>query len=133
MMFWSKRRHDAPLPYVKCRPTTNPILPVSDVAEASDFYRSLGFEVVAYDEGYAWVKHCGWEWFHLARVDDLELGGGNAAASLHVEDAGEWHAAITEASAGSVDIPAPENTPWGKHEFAFLDPYGNRIRIGSPS
>ncbi len=95
------------------------------------FYRRLGFEVVAYDGGYAWVKHCGWEWFHLRRVDSV--AGNAASAYLHVDDATEWRAALTSASGGEIEMAAIETMPWGKDEFSLIDPAGNLIRIGSPS
>jgi catechol 2,3-dioxygenase-like lactoylglutathione lyase family enzyme len=118
-----------PLPYVGVRPTTNSILPVVDMTEATAFYRSLGFEVDAYDEGYAWVTHCGWEWLHLRRVDSVD--GNRASAYLHVADADEWHAAMRAATAGEIALADPVDTPWGKREFSFDDPAGNHIRIGS--
>lgn len=123
------RRHTGPLPYVRCRPTTNPILPVADMVEATAFYRRLGFDVDAYDEGYAWVKHCGWEWLHLGRVDSV--AGNRAGAYLHVGDADAWHRAMRTASKDEVDLAVPTDTPWGKREFSFDDPAGNHVRIGS--
>lgn len=128
-MFRSGVSREGPLPFVKRRPTTNPILPVNDMAGATDFYERLGFHVHAYDEGYAWVKHCGWEWFHLRRVDSVD--GNRASAYLHVEDADGWRLAMDEASGGSVELGEVIETPWGKREFCFTDPAGNLIRLGS--
>ena len=125
-----RSRHEGPLPFVRHRPTTNPILPTADMAGAIDFYRALGFEVIAYDEGYAWVKHCGWEWLHLRRVDSVD--GNRASAYLHVEDADAWRAAMTAAADGAVELSEASDTPWGKREFSFTDPAGNLIRLGSP-
>ncbi len=130
-MFGSRKDQEGPLPFVKRRPTTNPILPVVDMAEAIEFYRRLGFEVVAYDDDYAWVKHCGWEWFHLRSVDSV--AGNESSAYLHVENAAAWHQGLTESSEGSVELAEIENMPWGKSEFSFTDPAGNLVRIGSPS
>lgn len=96
---------------------------------AVGFYQRLGFQVVAYDEGYAWVKHCGWEWFHLRRVDSVR--GNRASAYLHVEDADAWRLAIAAASDGTVALNELADTPWGKREFSFTDPDGNLIRVGS--
>ncbi len=128
-MFRRRAAHDGPLPFVRCAPTTNPILPVLDMDEAVDFYRRLGFEPTAYDEGYAWVRHCGWEWFHLRRVDSVE--GNQASAYLHVDDAEAWRSAMAEAAAGSVELAELADMPWGKREFSFVDPAGNLIRLGS--
>lgn len=130
------RRHRppaGPLPAVKRRPTTNPILPVADMAAAIACYERLGFEVNAYDDAYAWVTHGGWEWAHLRLVESVE--GNECSAYFHVDDAAAWHAAITNAAASStaIEVEALTETPWGKLEFAFIDPAGNRVRIGSPS
>lgn len=111
------------------RPVTNPILPVADMAEAIAFHQRLGFEVVAYDEGYAWVKHDGHEWFHLRRVDSVE--GNRASAYLHVGDADEWRAAMVSASDGEIEIAEVAVMPWGKREFSLTDPAGNLLRLGS--
>ena len=125
------RQHTGALPYVRCRPTTNPILPVDDMPAATAFYERLGFEVHAYDEGYAWVKHCGWEWFHLRRVDSVD--GNQASAYLHVEDAEAWRTGMATASNGEIELGPLSDTPWGKREFSMTDPDGNHIRVGSPS
>lgn len=129
--FVGPRRHTAPLPYVGCRPTTNPILPVTDMAAAIAFYERLGFDVHAYDGGYAWVRHCGWEWLHLRLVESV--AGNAASAYLHVDDANEWRAAMTAASGGEIELAPIETMPWGKAEFSLTDPAGNLIRIGSPA
>lgn len=128
-MFRARIRRRDGLPFVKCRPTTNPILPVEDMAEASDFYQRLGFQVEAYDDGYAWVRHCGWEWVHLRAVDSVD--GNRASAYLHVEDADAWYGAMGESSGDTIDLAEPSDTPWGKREFSFADPAGNLIRLGS--
>ena len=128
-MACGRKRHDGPLPFVRHRPTTNPILPVADMAEAIAFYERLGFDVHAYDPGYAWVKHCGWEWFHLRGVESVD--GNQASAYLHVEDAAAWRSAFVEASGGDVELADLGDMPWGKREFSFTDPAGNLIRLGS--
>ena len=122
-------RHEGPLPFVRRRPMVNPILPVDDMAAAIDFYRQLGFEVLAHDEGYAWVKHCGWEWFHLRRVDSVD--GNRASAYLHVDDADAWRAAMAGSSGGTVEMAKVADMPWGKREYSFEDPAGNLIRVGN--
>ncbi len=124
-----RRSREGSLPFVRRRPTTNPILPIVNMAGAAQFYEALGFEVTAYDDGYAWVKHCGWEWFHLRRVDSV--AGNSASAYLHVDDAAQWRAAMVAASEDSVDLSDLVDTPWGKSEFSFTDPANNLIRIGS--
>lgn len=126
-----RRSQDGPLPAVRRAPTTNPILPVADMQEAISFYERLGFEVIAYDVGYAWVKHCGWEWFHLRKVGAVDHNA--AGAYLHVADADAWHAAMLAASDDSIELSPLADMPWGLREYSFTDPSGNLIRIGSPS
>lgn len=122
------RDDDGPLPFVPRRPSLKPILPVDDLAAVSDFYRRLGFEVDSYDDGYAWVKHCGWEYLHLRRVDSVD--GNEASAYVHVDDADTWLTALLAASDGSVEIGPIADMPWGMREFSFTDPSGNLVRFG---
>lgn len=120
---------DSPLPYVGRRPSTTPILPVHDMAVASAFYESLGFEVDQYDGGYAWVKHCSWEWFHLRLVDGLDPDANEASAYLHVDDAQAWRNGMT--AVAHVDaIGEVTDKPWGMREFGVTDPSGNLVRLG---
>lgn len=128
-MLRSRAHREGPLPFVKRRPTTNPILPVDDLAGAIEFYQRLGFQVEAYDDGYAWVKHCGWEWFHLRNVDSVD--GNQTSAYLHVEDADAWRQAMADSSGGAVELAEATDTPWGKREYSVTDPAGNLIRFGS--
>ena len=78
---------------------------------------------------YAWVRHCGWEWFHLRRVDSTAAS--EASAYLHVDDVDSWFRAMSDASAGTIAIGAPIDTRWGMREFDVRDPWGNLLRIGS--
>jgi len=120
----------SPLPYVARRPSVKPVLPVPDMAEAVEFYRRLGFEVEQYDEGYAWVRTCGWEFFHLAHAPTLDPGASVAAAYVHVSDADEWHVAITAAAGDDAAIGGVVDQPWGMREFVVTDPAGNVVRFG---
>ncbi len=120
---------ESPLPYVATRPTVNPILPVSDMDRAIAFYRSVGFAVTAYDPGYAWVRTCGWEFFHLASAPSLRPGESTAAAYIHVADVDEWDRAITT-QAPDVAVADVVAQPWGIREFSIADPDGNILRIG---
>lgn len=95
----------------------------------ASFYETLGFEVERWDDTYAWVRHSGWEWFHLRLVESVS--GNEASAYLHVDNAQGWHAAMTT-RAPEIEIAEPAPMPWGKHEFALRDPSGNLVRIGSP-
>ena len=118
-----------PLPYVPHRPVTNPVLTVGDLGRAASFYERLGFSVDRYDDGYAWVKHCSWEWFHLAAADPDRAGG--AGAYLHVADVDAWHAAMTTDDAAATAVGDIAVQPWGKREFSITDPWGNVVRVGA--
>jgi uncharacterized glyoxalase superfamily protein PhnB len=76
--------------------------------------------------GYGYASRDGVE-IHLGRVADSERD--TASAYLHVVDAeavaGEWRAAGWE-------VHGPQDTEWGQHEGALVDPDGNVIRFGSP-
>lgn len=104
-----------------------PILPVAGMDEAIDFYRRLGFDVSAYDAGYAWVSHRGHEILHLRLVEDLDPAMNAASCYLHVDDADAVHVAWT--AAGATAEPLADQ-PWGMREFAVTDPSGNRLRVG---
>ena len=126
-----RRRKPGELPVVRQPPTTNPILPVDDLDAAAEFYTRLGLEVYRYDDDYAWVKHSGWEWAHLRRVDRVD--GNESGAYWHVANADDWWAAMREASSGEIELPEPQDMPWGQREYVITDPSGNVVRIGSPA
>jgi catechol 2,3-dioxygenase-like lactoylglutathione lyase family enzyme len=102
------------------------VLPVTEMEPCISFYRSIGFEVVSYDEGYAWVSHLGHELLHLRHVPDLAVGMNEAACYLHVSDADAFHSALPD----GLDAGPIADQPWGMREFALTDPSGNTIRIG---
>jgi len=120
---------DSPLPFVSRSPSVKPILPVADMAVAIAYYEKLGFDVKAYDEGYAWVRHCGWEFLHLALAKGVDAAANEAAAYIHVADADAWYTAMV-AVAPDAEISHLADTPWGMREYSFTDPSGNRVRIG---
>ena len=124
-----RRGPDDGLPAVRRRPTIHPILPVIDLEVAMEFYERLGFTASAYDDGYAWITHEGWEWLHLRRVDSVT--GNHAGAYLHVDDADAWRDAMLASSGGAIPLDEPTDMPWDKREFSFTDPAGNLVRIGA--
>lgn len=103
------------------------IFPVGDMAACVAFYRSLGFEVEAYDDSYAWVRHRGEELLHLALADGFDPAGNRAAGYLHVQDADAWYQAVVDAGVSGEPI---EDKPWGMREFSCTDPAGNLLRVG---
>lgn len=103
------------------------VFPVHDMAVAAAFYRSLGFDVEGYDDGYAWVRHDGAEVVHLALVADLDPGANHAAGYWHVLDVDRWHERFAAAGDARGEIRVQ---PWGMREFRLIDPSGNLLRVG---
>jgi hypothetical protein len=104
-----------------------PIFPVNDLDLAMEHYRRLGFAVRRYPPGgYGYATRDGVE-IHLGVVSDVDHR--SSSAYLFVEDAdelaGQWRAA-------GVEVHGPQDTEWGQHEGAVVDPDGNVIRFGSP-
>lgn len=106
-----------------------PIFPVRDLDTALEYYARLGFSTRAYEGGgYGFATADGIE-LHLGTVPD-DAGLGRASAYLFVEDA-DALAALW--SAAGVEVHPPQDTEWGQHEGAIVDPDGNVIRFGSPT
>ncbi len=106
-----------------------PIFAVRDLEAAVAHYQRLGFATRKYDGGgYAYATRDGIE-IHLGLVPDLDARTTTSAAYLWVEDADqlaqEWRAA-------GIEVHGPEDTDWGQHEGAHVDPDGNVIRFGTP-
>lgn len=104
-----------------------PIFPVRDVRAALAFYARIGFDVRPYSGGgYGFASREGVE-IHLGEVADGRRHP--ASAYVHVADAdrvaAEWRAADAE-------VHGPQDTEWGQHEGALVDPDGNVIRFGTP-
>jgi uncharacterized glyoxalase superfamily protein PhnB len=105
-----------------------PIFPVRDLDVSLAHYARLGFTTRKYDGG----------GYGFAVADDIEihlgvvpnLGGDvTASAYLFVDDA---DAIAARWEAAGVEVHPPEDTEWGQHEGAVVDPDGNVIRFGSP-
>jgi uncharacterized glyoxalase superfamily protein PhnB len=104
-----------------------PIFAVRDLDTALRHYERLGFAVRTYVGGdYGYASHNGVE-IHLGVVRDDSHPAGSAY--LFVDDADE--VAQAWRSAG-VEVHPPQDTEWGMHEGAVVDPDGNVIRFGSP-
>ncbi len=106
---------------------TAPILPVRDVETALAFYARMGFEVRRYARGpYGFASRDGVE-LHLGQVPDGDRSKGSAYVFVDNSDAvaAEWRDAGGE-------VHGPQDSAWGQHEGALVDPDGNVIRFGSP-
>ena len=105
-----------------------PIFAVRDLSTALAHYERMGFKVRAYERGgYGFVTRDGIE-IHLGVVTDASQGRSSAYLFVHDSEtlAQEWRSA-------GVEVHGPEDTEWGQHEAATVDPDGNVIRFGSPS
>ncbi len=104
-----------------------PIFAVHDLDAAMTHYQLLGFATRAYEGGgYAFVTRDGIE-IHLGLVPGL--GRATGSAYLWVDDADDL---ATAWRAAGVEVHEPEDTEWGQHEGAVVDPDGNVLRFGSP-
>ena len=106
-----------------------PAFPVSDVRASLAHYERLGFATRLYVSGeYGFATRDGIE-IHLglapARVDPSPkhscMSGSTTPTSSHGSGA-----------AAGAEVHGPEDTEWGQHEGALVDPDGNVIRFGSP-
>jgi uncharacterized glyoxalase superfamily protein PhnB len=113
-----------------------PVFPVRVVRTALDHYRRLGFTADAYDERttddpiYGFLHRGGVD-LHLARVPDLKVDKNTSACYLYVDDADGLYAEWKAAAAGG-KLTEPHSTSYGLREFAYSDPDGNLLRVGSP-
>ncbi len=103
-----------------------PIFAVRDLDVALAHYQRLGFDVRPYSGGgYGFAHREGIE-IHLGVVPDDQWS--RSSAYLFVDDseelAAQWRAA-------GVEVHPPQDTQWGQHEGAVVDPDGNVIRFGS--
>ena len=104
-----------------------PIFAVRDLEAALSYYQRLGFSTRPYvGGGYGFATRDDIE-IHLGLVpaDDFRV----SAAYLWVDDADELADAWRDAGA---EVHGPQDTEWGQHEGAHVDPDGNVIRFGSP-
>ena len=105
-----------------------PIFPVRDLDVALTHYARLGFNTRAYEGGgYGFAVTDDVE-IHLGVVTNIAEHG-HGSAYLFVDDA---DALAERWQAAGVEVHPPEDTPWGQHEGAVVDPDGNVIRFGSP-
>jgi catechol 2,3-dioxygenase-like lactoylglutathione lyase family enzyme len=125
-----------------------PILPSADLEGTETFYAQLGFQVAGRYDGYL-VLHQGPVELHFSappsaqRPSDAtdEPAGGPAGGRagepvpgtcfVHVQDAVRYWKQLRERKVAGVR--APEQRAYGLVEFVVTDPFGNRVRFGSPA
>lgn len=115
-------------------PRAEPVLPVSDVADALERYAKLGFVTEAYeheDQAFCGFVCMGPTRFHVAHVDGLDPLQNTSAVYLYVDDADAFHDRMTSAGVKG-RVEEPRDTDYGLREFAWVDVDGNLFRVGSP-
>ena len=107
-----------------------PIFGVSDLAAALAYYGGLGFGTREWrGGGYGFLTFDDAE-IHLGVSPETDTRPDRpSSAYLFVEDADAL--AQTWLAAGG-NVRLPQDTEWGQHEGALVDPDGNVIRFGSP-
>ena len=115
-------------------PTTVPVLPVTDIKAAADFYRLLGFASDARAPDYLSLVHpLGIELhFHL----EGRWGRGGAAHSGAAYIRFDTAAEVRDLHDGwgrVANVSELHDTPYGLLEFGLVDPFGNTIDVGGPS
>lgn len=112
--------------------SVSPVISVADLEGALTRYRLLGFETHAYPgaDRYGYANR-GSVSLHLAEWAELDPLRTDTQIYLYVSDAdavhAEWLAAGVEGR-----LTKPHDTPYGLREFAYVDPDGTAIRVGSP-
>jgi hypothetical protein len=115
-----------------------PVLPVRNVGEALRRYDRLGFATRAYMEpevsrqdhpNYGHLTGGPVE-IHLSGFDALDPKTTTSVCYLFVDDADALHAAWRNAGVEGRFRP-PMDTSYGEREFGYVDPDGNRLRVGS--
>jgi len=106
-----------------------PAFPVRDVRASLAHYDRLGFATREYVGGdYGYATRDGIE-IHLGLAPARAEQSPRHSAYVWVDDADEL---AQEWRAAGAEVHGPEDTEWGQHEGAHVDPDGNVIRFGSP-
>jgi catechol 2,3-dioxygenase-like lactoylglutathione lyase family enzyme len=107
---------------------STPTFPVVDMPATVKFYKAAGFDVHAYNDGFAFVKYENVSVFDLGVNPTIDPKRNGAGCFLIVPNVDAWHSRMT---AKDVPVTSIQDMPWGMREFTLTDPNGNRIRIGS--
>jgi hypothetical protein len=112
--------------------SVSPVIPVRNLAAALIRYRRLGFDAHPYagPDRYGFADR-GSVSLHFAESAEHDPHLSGASVYLYVSDADalhdEWRAAGVEGR-----FLAPHDTPYRLREFAYVDPDGTAVRVGSP-
>jgi catechol 2,3-dioxygenase-like lactoylglutathione lyase family enzyme len=108
-----------------------PVLPVSNLTRAIDFYHLLGFTSKRYQDGdaYAFINRDGHE-LHLTKSDRLAESQSPSGVYFYLIDG---TAAALEAEFRAARVPIAEPLAprdWKMNEFVVKDPDGNQLVFG---
>ncbi|MET0349230.1 MAG: VOC family protein [Rhizobacter sp.] len=108
-------------------------VPARDLAQSSDFYRRLGFEVEALSDDMAYVRFQSTSF--LLQHFFVEAHAHNFMMHLMVENVDDWYAHVL--ASGVVDqfgvrVDPPQDQPWGLRDFPLVDPTGALWRVAQP-
>jgi catechol 2,3-dioxygenase-like lactoylglutathione lyase family enzyme len=111
--------------------SVSPVIPVRDLDGALDRFRRLGFETEV-EEGprYGFAER-GNVSLHLIEWSDHDPARTGAHVYLYVADADKVYAEWSRADVGG-ELGELIDAPYGLREFAFRDPEGTLLRVGSP-
>lgn len=107
---------------------STPTFPVIDMAATVKFYAAAGFDVHAYNDGFAFVRYENVSVFDLGLNPTIDPDRNGAGCFLIVPDVDAWHRRLIAIQA---PVTSVQDMPWGMREFTLTDPNGNSIRIGS--
>lgn len=109
-----------------------PVLEVRDLDAALNRFHRLGFDTHPYPgpERYGYADRAAVS-LHLAESPEHDPLTGGASIYLYVSDADALHAQWAAAGVPGRFV-APHDTPYRLREFAYVDPDGTAIRVGSP-
>jgi catechol 2,3-dioxygenase-like lactoylglutathione lyase family enzyme len=106
-----------------------PIIPCSDLAASTAFYRRLGFRLES-DHGTYRILADGRGWhLHLTHVAGWppHIEGNPFGLYLYADDVDTLAEGVRELI---IEPGAPHLKPWGTYEFSVSDPSGLLVRIG---
>ena len=108
-----------------------PVLPISDLTRAIDFYHRLGFTSKRYKNGdfYAFIQRDGHE-LHLRKLTTLYVEQNPTSVYFYLIE-GTAAALEAEFRASGITIREPlAPREWKMNEFVLNDPDGNQLVFG---
>ena len=108
-----------------------PVLPISDLTSAIDFYHRLGFTSKRYRDGdfYAFIQRDGHE-LHLRKFTTLNVEQNPTSVYFYLIE-GTAAALEAEFRASGITIREPlAPREWKMNEFVLNDPDGNQLVFG---